>query len=1140
MNRCTFIISRKMKKTPPASPALVAAKDDYDFSNLPPEAFAGEDPGVVEEPEIVPKILSLPLSQTAVINDSEKDTDFESPAPKESSLSNFARLLPPNSLKLLESRAPKLRITALNELQTKLEEMDDASEWADAVFRGLEKAPGFGQANVDVNRLMIDIMRHVFAKSSEHIKKATVAIAIPFLVEKLADRKLRQSVREFLLMIAEGICPSFVLVQVSEFVSGIKGNKVPAPKTISSALEVCVECLQLFGIGDIAIKEYIPVLVKLLEFKTSDVKVQASLIACYIYRTFGEPFKTFLEALPDAVKNRLFGEFEKVAELPTPAKTYLRQKSATAKPAALQAKPVQRTKLSNYITPEQLQEAEFTKKWTDQRDFLTNVETALVECKQAIIGADLEGIMQVLKKYTGENNKNLVLRSLAILEQIVRAADKEITRYVNSFSQNLIAAWSDNRANIRDQATKTIDAFVVHSTPSPFVRVFAASSFKSNNDSRFEIMRWLANHIKELNQSDMERIIPLLMQCLEDKTANTRQLAVQVAGVVREAVPDAFNSELKGMPRASQRTILGYFESSQPAAKSEPSKDMAAAGSPVRKPAKVDRDKVDEKPVQELPKYVSAPTQAKKQKRLRQQASKLGLAMIANRQTVMAVLDKVKYDAQATLPSSVFQKLFSNLFTEQIEGLQDMKMLFADDPSLVACCSDIFVRWLATRLFDKNLKIMTEGINFLMMIFADEQVSLQEMEIIVPVVFWCVDSKPPQIADSALDLLFMVRTHSDPSEYSTVLRSCLETCSVVSLVHLFSELQFTVTDDARNPAIFAEIVAYVEHKSIEVAAACGGVLSMLARRMTDEDKDAMIESLPIEQREALSAIVPIEPKESVDFEAFTSLPSLDKIKACRKLLDQLKSNANLVQNSADVVLYGLLQELCCQETDWPSMKLVVFSLHSLLVYCSFKGPDLKKSLLAVTFFANRWQRKIVLMDGIAQSINSILFKLFEKVPLPHIYSTLLEGMASIKGKVPVDSFYCKCWIAVAEQINELMQAGDTAKLISMAQEQMEELDASDVRYKLCNALVLTLQGKKPAPKPAKTTFTHSPAKADVAPKKSPTAQKQEQNISKFKQDKSPRQPVKSEPAPAKQPEEHKSINDIRKRLDLLKSRWNNK
>lgn len=1119
-----------MTKTPPRSPVLVAAKDDYDFSNLPPEAFAGQDPGAVEEPEIVPKILSLNLTQTSVINDSEKDSNFDVPAPKESALSNFSRLLSPSSLKLLESRAPKLKLTALNELQTKLEEMNDTSEWADAVYRGLEKSPGFLQANADVNRLIIDILRHVFVKSSEHIRKATLSIIIPFLVEKLADRKLKQCIRELLLMIAEGICPSFVLVQVSEFVSGIKGNKVPAPKTICQALEICVECLQLFGIGDIDIKEYIPVLVKLLEFKTSEVKVQASLIACYTYRTFGEPFKTFLEDLPEAVKNRLFSEFEKAAELPAPSKSYLRQKSATAKPAALQAKPVQRTKLSNYITAEQLQEAEFTKKWTDQRDFLTNVETALSECKQAILGADLEGIMQVLKKYTGENNKNLVLRSLAVLEQLVRAADKDITRYVNSFSQNLVAAWGDNRANIRDQATKTIDAFVVHSTPSPFIRVFGASSFKSNNDSRFEIMKWLANHIKEISQNDMDRIIPLLMQCLEDKAANTRQLAIQVATAVRESVPDSFNGELKGLPRASQRTILGYFESGQAPKTTEAAKEAApTTGSPARKPAK---EKVEEKPVQELPKYASVPTQAKKQKRLRQQASKLGLAMIANRQTVVAVLDKVKYDAQATLPATVFQKLFSNLFTEQIEGLQDMKLLFADDPSLVAACSDIFVRWLATRLFDKNLKIMTEGINFLMMIFGDEQISLQEMEIIVPIVFWCVDSKPPQVADSALDLLFMVRTHSDPLDYSTVLRSCLETCSVVSLVHLFSELQFTVTNDVRNPSIFAEIVPYVEHKSIEVAAACGGVLSMLARRMTEEDKDAVIESLPIEQREALSTVVPIEPRESVDFESFNSLPSIEKIKVCRKLLEQLKSNANLVQNSLDIVLYGLLQELCCQETDWLPMKLIVFAIHSLLVQCSMKAPDLKKILLSVTFFANRWQRKIVLMDGIAQSINSILFKLFEKIPLLNLYSTLLEGMSSIKGKIPADSFYCKCWVAVTDQINELLQAGDTAKIISMAQAQLEEFEASDIRYKLCNALILTLQGRKPAPKPAKTSFAASPqktpTKTETSVRKSP-AQKPKP---------SPKQPAKPEQAAAKPSEEHKTINDIRKRLDMLKSRWN--
>lgn len=202
-----------------------------------------------------------------------------------------------------------------------------------------------------------------------------------------------------------------------------------------------------------------------------------------------------------------------------------------------------------------------------------------------------------------------------------------------------------------------------------------------------------------------------------------------------------------------------------------------------------------------------------------------------------------------------------------------------------------------------------------------------------------------------------------------------------------------------------------------------------------------------------------------------------------------------------------------------------------------KAPDLKKILLSVTFFANRWQRKIVLMDGIAQSINSILFKLFEKIPLLNLYSALLEGMSSIKGKIPTDSFYCKCWVAVTDQINELLQAGDTAKIISMAQAQLEEFDASDIRYKLCNALILTLQGKKPAPKPTKTSFAASPQKPNIAP--SPA--KPEPSVRKSPAQKpkpSPKQPAKPEQPTSKPPEEHKTINDIRKRLDMLKSRWN--
>jgi hypothetical protein len=463
---------------------------------------------------------------------------------------------------------------------------------------------------------------------------------------------------------------------------------------------------------------------------------------------------------------------------------------------------------------------------------------------------------------------------------------------------------------------------------------------------------------------------------------------------------------------------------------------------------------------EELPKYPSVPSAAKKLKRLHAQPPRLGLTMISNRQSV---LEKARADAQVTLPPSITQKLFSNVAAEQIEGFQDMKLLLEDDSALVVHCSDIFVRLVAARFFDKNTKSAIDGIGFLMLLFSDELISLQELEVMIPVIFWAVDSKSPQITEAALDLLFLIRGHSDPMDASTVLRSCLDTCGAASLVHLFSELQFTVVSDSRNASIFAEIVNFVQHKSIEVAAACGGVLSMLCRQMSDDEKSTLFESLTPEQRESLSAVIPMDLASTVAFDTFDRLSSMDKVKSCRRLVERLRTDAGSLQSTSDVVLASLLQELTGQETDWPAMRLIAFSLHTLLVYCTFETADLRRTLLAVTFFANRWQRKLVLLDGLAQTVNSILFKLFEKIPQQQIFLTLLEGMGHFRGPIPVDSFYCKCWVVVSNQLVDVMQPGDAAMLVAMAKDKVQEFGTEDMRGKLCHALALIASGKKPAP-----------------------------------------------------------------------------
>jgi hypothetical protein len=473
-----------------------------------------------------------------------------------------------------------------------------------------------------------------------------------------------------------------------------------------------------------------------------------------------------------------------------------------------------------------------------------------------------------------------------------------------------------------------------------------------------------------------------------------------------------------------------------------------------------------------------------------------------------------------------------------------MRLLYTDDPSLVCFCSDIFVRLISIRLFDKNAKVMTDGFAFLMTLFAQETVSLPELEVIVPIVFWCVDSKPPAVADYALDLLFVAKTHSDPMDYSCVLRSCLETCSVVSLVHLFSELQFAIVADPRNPSIFTELMPFLEHRSVEVVASCGGALALLWRRMPDADRTAIMDSLSDQQRDALGSVLPLEARAGLDFETFGRMNALEKVRVCRRLIEQLRVAAPAVQSSADAVLTALLRELSTQETDWGAMKPVVFALHGLLLHCTFQPPDLQRTLLAVVFFANRWQRKLVLLDGLFQTVNAILWRLFEKTPLPLVFTTLLEGMGKFKGGVPADSFYCKCWVAVSGQITELMQPGDAAKLLQIATDQQQEC-AGDVRGKLCQALALTLNGKKPEHKEQKSPVKKvpSPTKEVVTVPSRVEARTVTKKKAVVSEQVSPRVVPAAratedvEAVQSKRPSETNQVAELKTRLQLLRQRW---
>lgn len=1119
---------------------------------------------IVEEPEIIPKILNLPLPERKSVLDTDKDAGIDITPQNNNNISQFEQFVGPQIIKSLDDRNGKEKINGLNMLQTKLEELNDLNDLAEPIFRGLEKSPGWNLGNVGINLMIIDIFRHVLVKS-EGIKKSSLAIVFPFIVDKLQDRKLRQPITDFIIIMSEAICPSFVLQRLMETTHMTKNNKPIIGKSVVAALELSVEVFSLFGAGDLVANDYVPLLLKHFQSKSAEIKTQCITISAYIYKDEGSKFEAKVVNLPAPIIKRLKESFDSASTLPIPTKTYNRIRSAKPKATI-------RNKITDFLTSDQIAAGETAQKWAQQQEFLMAFDGAVKQCRGQCASSDLEPIIRIFKKFLNENNKNLISKTLTSLEELAKIVDKDINRYVPSISASIAAAWLDQKAKIREQATKTIDALTVHCSPSPFIK--ALINLRTSTDSRLDIIKWINSHINEISQIDMDRLVPFVVQCLDDKSSAVRQVAFQVAQVVKSRVPDAFDQAIKSLPSAAQRAIMSHFDSAQPI----PSREVEIPQSPQRKKSipsnekpETQEDKTKEK---ELPKFTSIPTQAKKQKRLNHQQARLGLSILSNKQLITTFVEKTKFDAQAMLPSIFFQKLFSNFPSDQIEALNDLREIYRIDKTPLVYCSDIFVRWLATRLLEKNIKPITEGINFIMTLFTDELFSLQEQEVIVPLIFYCINTKSVQVVDSCLDLLFVIRTQSDPMDYSCVLRSCLDICNVEALVHLFSELQFTIIDDPRNPTIFMEIIGYLEHQSIEVAAACGGVISMIARRMNNEEIHQVLSSLTPVEKDIISNTIAIEPPETISFDGFSEMTSIEKIKLCRILLDRLKFKAQTIQSQAEAILVALLHELRIQENDWSPMKLMLYSIHSLLLYCTLQEESYQKTLVIVTFFANRWQFKLVIMEnaGIPQLINSILFKLFEKLPPIKLYSTLLEGMRTFKDNVPKDAFHCKCWVAVTMQLSDTIQKDEGQQIVAFAQEHLHDYQPDDTRTKLLSSLIQVINKKKapivtttvPKKSPV-TTKTSTPPRKSI--NKSPIQQQQQQqaeakpqkpaisllstttriDISPKKKEASPSKQASvtktapARPAPAKSSASGKyetvDLTQLKNKINMLKANW---
>jgi len=1125
---------------------------EYDLSNLPPEAFIGGEiqaEDTKEEEVIVPKLLSLKLGKVKNVKDTEPDNCQESLMPKEQAQKDFVQYIEPQVIKQLESKQQKQRLKGMNSIQTKLEESVYLDSYAEMLFRGLEKYPGWKETNISINQVQIDIIRHIIVKSQD-IKKPIICIVFPFLASKLTEKKLKSMIEELFLIISEMICPSFVLTQLINQIMLQKN-----PKIIVSSLEVSIEVLKLFGPGEIAIIEYLPHLKSLLQHSNPDVKTMSTTIATYLFRSFGNNISEFLSDLPKPIFERITKEFETVSSLPQATKLFFRHKSDSGNDALEKLiENAPRNKITKYITPEQMEAGQNAKKWAEQKDFFEQIENGLKECKDRIVSSDLDPIIKVLKGYLVDGNKNLGFRALVLIERLCMSSDKEFSRFVPQLSTNIVSNWAESRQNNREQTTKTINALCTVSSPVPFVKALSKMYTKLSSDMKTDVIKWVQQFSTHFTPGDFEKLAPFVIQCCIDRISGVRQTAMAIALLLKDICPEAFDSSFKNLPASVQRDLSIQFDNMKGISSKLPFKadiiDSPSKNSQkVIKPIAPTENIVSES---DTLRFSSQPTAQKKQKRLKAIQPRFALSIASNKSLLSAAVEKCKIDAQSVLPALISSRMFSNQANDQIDAIQDFKATFNGNEQSYFQCSDIFIRWVSIKLIEKNYKVFQEGISILLMLFNNYNfISIQEIDVIIPTIFIFIDIKTFSNVDIVLDLVFEIRVHSDPLEYSSILRSCLETCPNQWLAHLFSELQYTVVDGIHKTELFFEILPFVDTKDIDVSAACGGVLSLIYNSMVEEEKQGIQESLNDAQIESIYPFIPVFIDDFVQFEEYNDFSQIEKSKSIKQLISQMEKNPQSIHNHASVITITLSKELIGADINVQTIKTVLYTLHELFSRYTITLNGQKALIKSVLYFSNKMQHKLPLLDGIPQMINSILFKAFEKVSPINVYSSCLESMDSYAGDIGNESFYSKCWVAYTSRLLDITEESERGPILDFIRNiQINHYSQNDIRPKLINSVITVITKKisptvlfSPVKKPQiaeSTSQVESRVTIRASPKKDPTiapvfSSPKTSVFIDFDEPEKPSAPIPAEPVPVPKSNESKQPTPKRGELRPKKS-----
>ncbi|KIY50890.1 ARM repeat-containing protein [Fistulina hepatica ATCC 64428] len=480
----------------------------------------------------------------------------------------------------------KIRLQACDDLQTWIVDESGLMESqggrgaldAEVVVRAIGKK-GWAEKNFQVSAKLYGVLTTLAGAPT--FGRSSMSLAMPHLIEKLGDMKLKKPAGDLLALFAEKSSLGFVLGS-----SYAPLAKLKAPKMLADALGWIDSVLREFGVQGVGMRDLIDCLKTSLGNSNAVVRTSATKTLVTVRLYAGADIFSLLEDLNPQLMATIQSEFAKVNGEAPPEPTRKQADivagsgsdgSAGGGGGVGSGDPLEelfpRLEIDTMLKGTTILASAKSDAWKTKKEGLEQLQAVLGDHPRLKSG--MGDIGQVLKARVVDSNKAVQVLALDIVGRIATGMGKPFEKQCRLFVLPICTCLTDQKANIRNSALAALSAIAEACEGlEPMVPGIASSLESSNPLQKGTLLGWLADWFKSEKHSnenslDISGWVGPIVSALDDRNPDVRKgaqamLVTLIASAGYDYVMHQTNS-LKPASRASAVPLIQAAAANTPA-----------------------------------------------------------------------------------------------------------------------------------------------------------------------------------------------------------------------------------------------------------------------------------------------------------------------------------------------------------------------------------------------------------------------------------------------------------------------------------------------------------------------------------------------------------------------------------------------